>query len=280
MKIHGLWWIGRIPDYAHRVGRSWELLGQRNPLGAILTDNTGAIRQWDLDEFFATGRVDAERFDTDLKQIQPAVSRVKALDFGCGVGRVTRALAEYFDQVVGVDIASSMIAEARRLNADVARTSFVVNRAPHLRQFQSRSFNVIYCRLVLQHLHPRFVHRYIPELIRLLAPGGVLMFQIPAEPDYVDGEEAFCSAPVSGGLKRLAPRRLVRWYRRLKYRLIVDYPYMEMETHDPRMHLFAISKERVLRLVEESGGVLLSVRPDQSHGVRGQGFEYWVTRPL
>lgn len=261
----------------NRLGRSWDLLGRRNPLGAILTDSEGGIREWNLEEFLATGRTDARRFITDLGQIAPAVSRTRALDFGCGVGRVTRALAEYFDYVVGVDIAPSMISEARRLNADTPRASFALNSAPHLRQFQSRSFNVIYCRLVLQHLRPRFVRRYVPELIRVLAPDGVMMFQMPGEPDYIDSEEAFFSAPVTGsGLKRYAPKPLVRAYRHVKFRLIVDYALLD--NSDPRMHLFAISRKEVMRLVSKAGGDMLAIRPDQSHGQRGQGFEYWVTR--
>jgi SAM-dependent methyltransferase len=261
----------------NRFGRSWDLLGQRNPLGAILTDSEGGIREWDLAEFLATGRTDALRFITDLERTAPAVSRRSALDFGCGVGRVTRALTEYFDHVVGVDIAPSMIAEARRLNADVPKLSFVLNPASHLRQFESGTFDVIYCRLVLQHLRPRFVRRYVPELVRLLRPDGVLMFQMPGETDHIDSEEAFCRAPVTGtALKRHAPLTFVRAYRRLKYRLIVDYAVMESD--DPRMHMFAMSKEHVTRLIVEAGGQVLAIRPDQSHGTRGQGFEYWVTR--
>jgi ubiquinone/menaquinone biosynthesis C-methylase UbiE len=260
-----------------RFGRSWDLLGQRNPFGAILTDTDGGIREWNLEEFLATGRTDAQRFITDLERIAPAVSRARALDFGCGVGRVTRALAEYFDEAVGVDIAPSMISEARRLNADTPKSSFVLNRAPHLRQFQSHSFNVIYCRLVLQHLRPRFTRRYIAELIRVLAPRGVMMFQTPGDPESMDSEEAFYCAPVTGsGLKRYAPRLLVRAYRRLKYRLIVDYEWLDSD--DPRMHVFAISKEEVTELVRKAGGDVLAITPDQSHGSRGQGFEYWVTR--
>jgi SAM-dependent methyltransferase len=261
----------------NRFGRSWDLLGKRNSLGAILTGDEGGIREWNLEEFLATGRLDAQRFIADLQRIAPAVSRARALDFGCGVGRVTRALAEYFDRVVGADIALSMVSQAQRLNADIPNASFVLNPAPHLRQFQTGSFDVIYCRLVLQHLRPRRVRRYLTELIRVLAPEGMMMVQIPGEPDFADPEEAFCRAPVTGsGLKLYAPLPLVRAYRRLKYRLIVDYGLLE--SNDPRMHMFAISKEEMTRLILKAGGEVVVVRPDQSHGPRGQGFEYWVTR--
>jgi len=261
----------------NRFGRSWELLGQRNPFGAILTGSDGSIPEWNLAEFLATGQADARRFMNDVERLAPAVSRAKALDFGCGVGRVTRALAEYFDRVVGVDVAPSMIAEARRLNANAPQLSFVVNPASHLRQFQSGTFDVIYCRLVLQHMRPRFARRYIQELIRLLSPGGVLMFQLPGGTEAMDSEDAFCNAPVTGSrLKVYAPKSLVRVYRRLKFRMIVDYGMLE--TADPRMHVFAMSREEVTQLVRNASADVLAIEPDQSHGTRGQGFEYWVTR--
>lgn len=261
----------------NRFGRSWDLLGRRNPFGAILTGSDGSIPEWNLAEFLATGQADARRFMNDVERLAPAVSRGRALDFGCGVGRVTRALAAYFDHVVGVDVAPSMIAKARHLSANAPKLSFVVNRAPHLRQFRSGTFDVIYCRLVLQHMRPRFVRRYIPEFIRLVAPGGVVMFQLPGGTQVMDSEEAFCNAPVAGSrLKAYAPTSLVRAYRRLKFRLIVDYGMLE--TADPRMHVFAMSREEVTQLIREAGGEVLALEPDQSHGTIGQGFEYWVTR--
>lgn len=40
--------------------------------------------------------------------------RKHALDFGCGVGRLTQALAAHFDEVTGVDISPSMIKLAKK----------------------------------------------------------------------------------------------------------------------------------------------------------------------
>ena len=242
-----------------RRGKSWDALGERGPLNAILTRGPGQPG-WNLDDFFATGEADARRFMTELDRIAPGVGRSRVLDFGCGVGRITRALAPHFDAVVGVDVATSMIQRARALNLECSRCSFVLNRAPHLRQFESASFDVVYSRLVLQHVRPALARRYIRELIRILAPGGVLMFQLPEFPS--------AEGPA---WKRRLPRSIVTAWRRAKYMVVGGRAAACVE-------MFGIDREDVERIVSASAGRLLAVQPDRSHGGEGAGFEYWVTR--
>jgi SAM-dependent methyltransferase len=259
--------VGRLKRFA----RDWNTLGARNPYGAILTGTAGDLPDWKVEEFFETGRLDAARFMTDLAAIRPAVPRRRALDFGCGVGRVTRALADHFQSAVGVDVARTMISRARLLNQSYRNCQFVVNARADLRRFETGHFDVIYSRLVLQHIPPALVRRYIPDLVRVLAPGGVLMFQMPGE-IAPEPEGAFLDAPVAGnGLKPYLPRALVRAYRLVKYRLIVD-------ESTPSMSMFGMPRDAVLALVADAGGHVLTARPDQSHGPSVPGFEYWVTK--
>src|SRR2546425_513901 len=180
-----------------RFGWHWNELGRSDPFGTIITRAADRGGSWDVEEFFAIGRADAERFMADLDRLRPSLRRGSALDFGCGVGRITRALSEHFESVVGIDIARSMIAQARVLKRSYPRCRFVVNRAPHLRQFPTGGFDVAYSRLVLQHLPPPAVTRDGRELIRGLAPGGALMFQLPTEMPG-NPETAFLEAPVLG----------------------------------------------------------------------------------
>jgi hypothetical protein len=63
----------------------------------------------------------------------------------------------------------------------------------------------------------------------------------------------------------------VRAYRLVKYRFIVD-------ESTPRMAMFGMARDVVLRVVPDAGGRLLTTRPDQSHGPIVPGFEYWVTK--
>jgi SAM-dependent methyltransferase len=255
-----------------RFGRYWNAVGRREPFDAILTTDGGARGgQWEIESFFSTGRDDVARFMADLSRIVPSAGRGTALDFGCGVGRISRALADHFESVVGVDIASSMVARAQDLNNASPRCRFVANNAPHLKRFPAASFDVIYSRLVLQHVPPKYVAEYVPELVRVLAPRGALMFQLPGI-ICADPEEAFCDAPVTGGaLKRSLPRWLVRFYRRARYRLV-------LRDSLARMEMFGVERDAVVALITGAGGRVAEIRDDRSHGTPEPGFEYWVTR--
>jgi SAM-dependent methyltransferase len=259
-----------MPNW-QRFGSTWDQLGRKNPLGAILTVD-GKVAEWNIGEFLATGRIDVGRFLPVFERLSPNTPRTRLLDFGCGVGRVTRVFARYFDEVVGVDVAPSMIEWARSLHADCDRCTFVLNRAPNLRCFPSESFSVVYSRIVLQHIRPAIVEGYIPELIRVLQPGGVLVFQLP-EVMSVDSRRTFEEAPVVGNpLKRRLPKSLVLAWRRLKYAFLTTSSGAQME-------MFGMARDEVEALIRGAGGRLLEARPDDSHGPDGNGFEYWVTKP-
>ena len=258
-----------MPNW-QRFGRTWDQLGRKNALGAILTVD-GKVADWNIGEFLATGKIDVGRFMPDLERLSPSTPHARLLDFGCGVGRVTRVFADRFDAVVGVDVAPSMIEWARSLHADCDRCTFVLNRAPNLKCFASDSFSVVYSRIVLQHIRPAIVEGYIPELVRVLAPGGVLMFQLP-EVMSVDSRRLFEEAPVVGNpLKRRLPKGLVLAWRRLKYAFLTTSSGAQIE-------MFGIAREEVEAIIRRAGGRLLEAKPDNSHGPDGNGFEYWVTK--
>src|SRR5262245_31636893 len=107
------------------------------------------------DEFFATGAGEISGALDVARELGLPVRYGRALDFGCGVGRLTRALAARFESCVGVDVSPKMVDAARRLNDGVPNVEFVVNRDPDLRAFATGSFDLVYSSIVLQHLRSR-----------------------------------------------------------------------------------------------------------------------------
>src|SRR5712692_4210753 len=129
-------------DIQH-LARTWDELGQTDPLWAILTIPEKRGNRWDTDEFFETGRRNVERIMTHLRSLRLEPRRGTALDFGCGVGRLTQALAPYFEVVYGVDIAPSMIELARQLNRCGDRCRYRLNQAEGLRLFDDNTIDFI-----------------------------------------------------------------------------------------------------------------------------------------
>lgn len=117
---------------------------------------------------------------SDIERSGVSYASGRALDFGCGVGRLTQALAEHFEECDGVDIAGPMIDEARRINRHGDRCRYHVNDTANLQLFPSASFDFVLSIIVLQHMEPRYAGAYIAEFLRVLRPGGVAGFQVPA----------------------------------------------------------------------------------------------------
>lgn len=159
---------------------NWEMLGNTDPLWAIYAEPSKRGNRWSLDEFFATGVAEIGYLMEYLDDLPVKLRRARALDFGCGVGRLTQALAGVFERADGVDIATSMIDLARVYNRHGDRCMYHVNTRSDLALFPDAAFDLIYSVLVLQHMEPRYAEEYIAEFLRVLRPGGLAVFAVPA----------------------------------------------------------------------------------------------------
>jgi len=162
--------------------RNWNEFGQTDPLWSVLTDVRFKDNKWDPVAFFNTGEQEVESVLAGLNAMGVTMPRRRALDFGCAVGRLTQALCRHFERCDGVDIAPSMIELARKYDRFPGRCHYHLNETDDLALFEDSTFDFVYSRLVLQHMQPRYSKKYIAEFLRVLAPGGVAIFQIPAGP--------------------------------------------------------------------------------------------------
>ena len=159
--------------------KNWESLAQADPLWSICTDPEKRYQRWDAKEFFATGTREIETIMEYLRKREIRLDQsAPALDFGCGVGRLTRALSNYFPECWGVDISPTMIRLAEEFHTDNEHCRFALNQAADLPMFRYGFFGFIYSSIVFQHIGKKYVENYLPELIRVLKPGGVFVFQV------------------------------------------------------------------------------------------------------
>lgn len=159
------------------VRQAWERLGSIDPYWAVLTehDHSGDSAHAG---FFERGRQEVQWVLDLLAQHDKRLGDV-AVDFGCGVGRLSIALAEHVHTVVGIDVAASMLDEARANNPHGPRVQFVHNDASTL-PFDDDSVDFVLSLITLQHIPPRLSLRYLLEMIRVVRPGGHLAVQLPS----------------------------------------------------------------------------------------------------
>ncbi len=169
-----------MDDVLEESRKFWDGHALRDPLWAILSDPSKKDGKWNIARFFQTGVSEIASLLYELDSRQIALHRGSALDFGCGAGRLTQALGPQFNRVVGVDISPEMVAVATRLNRFPQRVSYVSNHAANLKVFGDGTFNFIVSNIVLQHIPPAIARQYLQEFLRVLAPGGILVFQLPS----------------------------------------------------------------------------------------------------
>jgi SAM-dependent methyltransferase len=236
----------------YSTDKDWETLAREDPLWAIYVKPGTRGGKWDLDTFLATGRTEVEHVLGRLERLSPGFRRAEAIDFGCGVGRLSLALADHFDQVTGIDAAPTMVEKARELAGD--RCTFVLNQSLDLAGFGTDSVDVAYSSLVLQHLPREHALGYLRELMRVTRPDGCAIVQVANRPDW---------SP-KGIVFRFAPRAVINWGQRT----LLGYPAAMLMTRLP---------DRVVRrTVTESGGTVLAAEKDASYGGHWHHMRYYI----
>ncbi len=100
----------------------------------------------------------------------------RVLELGCGGGQWSISLARIGARPVGVDLSIEQLRHAPALMADAGVSFPVVNANAETTPFADESFDVVFC----DHGAMTFAdpHRTVPEVARLLRPGGLFAFNM------------------------------------------------------------------------------------------------------
>ena len=185
----------------------WDQYAAVDPLWTVLAFPDKSGGRWSLQDFMKTGEREIALLFHRFNELHLAAPHSYALDFGCGVGRLTQALARRHARALGVDISAVMVDLARRLNQYPDRAEYMCTAATGLDTLRDASFDCIYSNIVLQHVAPEISVQYLNEFFRLLAPHGLLVFQLPSHRDTPRDAEIkpMPESAYRGGIELAAP---------------------------------------------------------------------------
>jgi SAM-dependent methyltransferase len=198
-----------IKGHFDTLEETFSFWGEREPYFSVLTAPTflyknmneqGTMNAEAIEHFYSLGDRDIRFAYEILEHNGIAINPTLAFDFGCGLGRLTLALAKSFRFVIGCDISDPHL-EIARLNAynfGFNNVHFIKSSENLLNDLSSESFDFIYSRLVLQHIPPALSLAYIRQFTSLLKVGGYMLIQLPtASPNYRFNPEAEKNAELS-----------------------------------------------------------------------------------
>lgn len=233
-----------------QLKNNWEELGKSDPYWAVLSDPAKINNQWDLKQFYQTGINFVQTIDKKFSPLAH-IRYGQVLDFGCGPGRITQALAQKSQSAIGVDVSSTMIAEARKHNRFPAKCAYKVNPHVGLPDFASDTFDLVFSYITLQHIEPQYTLQYLTDFIRIAKPGGHILFNLPTQPPF------FFRV-----LKACIGQRGLNWLRRRYYR----------KSSVIEMH--AIPEDEMKQFFDKSNVELVATLPDDRIGMRWQSNFY------
>jgi len=138
------------------------------------------------DEFAEEGRLQAEA----ILKLFPLTGGT-VIDYGCGIGRISRHMAKHADRMIGLDICEAFLARARQQDSS---TEFVLSDA-----FTEQNVaDFVYSISVMQHNTEANVKQAMASIHRMLKPGGACLVSFASGPAYEEGDfiHKFCEAEV------------------------------------------------------------------------------------
>jgi SAM-dependent methyltransferase len=172
---------GILDSYLANTISQWRSLGESEPFWSVLSsdDYRGELSLPEKERFYLSGKkvVDDFKYLLDCRSI--ALSKEsKVLELGCGVGRITKALASDFRNVTAVDISPGNLRIAKMELSSLPNVDFVLADALTSLERIPIDFDVFLSVITLQHNPPEIQRIFLKEMLsKLKKKGSVAYFQ-------------------------------------------------------------------------------------------------------
>lgn len=162
-----------------QLQESWDNFGKTEPWWSVVTDQQFAssnVHFEAIEEFYSQGNDHVNFMEMILQDHGYTFQDKIILDFGCGLGRLTKACLSYTTKCYGMDISQPHL--------DIAKTQvpdakfFLVDSFEKLPELPEKP-EIIISLITLQHARPDLIEKYVHLLLKQLANGGIALLHIP-----------------------------------------------------------------------------------------------------
>lgn len=160
-----------------KIEKNWESIAKSNPYYAVVTFDKFSsenINAATLENFFDSGEKYVESIWQEIESnFVPEFRPRKALDFGCGVGRLTIPIAQRSEAAIGVDISENMLKEARQNSEKFGVKNINFVKGDNQLSKISGEFDFVHSFIVFQHIKPKIGEAIFEKLVKNLADEGI-----------------------------------------------------------------------------------------------------------
>ena len=167
----------------NNTDKQWEQWGKKDPYRGVLTEDKFDIKKLNsetLDDFFDSGSQHIEKVISYIHQhLDRDFVPKKAVDFGCGVGRLIVPLSKLCEEVVGIDVSDSMLYRAsKELQKRKIENCQLIKSDDKLSLLKGK-YDLIHSHIVFQHIPTKRGEQILANLIDRLEDGGIGVIEVP-----------------------------------------------------------------------------------------------------
>jgi SAM-dependent methyltransferase len=127
----------------------------------------------------------------DLEKALVTTKNARVLDVGCGRGEWLELLRENDIQALGLDLNQIMVAQCRELGLEVLAADVIT----HLKSLPSNTLGAVTGFHLIEHLPQKILIALLDESLRVLKPGGIVIFETPNPENILVGAHYFYTDP-------------------------------------------------------------------------------------
>jgi 2-polyprenyl-3-methyl-5-hydroxy-6-metoxy-1,4-benzoquinol methylase len=165
-----------------KSSKVWEYYAQNDPYWSVLTFEEykrNNLNDEQLSKFFQSGENHINKVFHIIEEFHQDNFKPRlSLDYGCGVGRNLIPLSRLSNEVIGVDISTTMLKEAEVNSNNLEAKNVRLMQASEFLDDKSISYDFLHSFIVLQHIEKNEGLKIFRKLNEKLCIGGIAAVHI------------------------------------------------------------------------------------------------------